>query len=184
MAPIKCCVVGCNSTNKTHRLYNLPKDDKLRALWLSFLVPVNSELLGLSKDQLVNKRVCQKHFDKYQLDEKGNRLKDGYPCLFSTEEIEHGVPLSGDHLCDHNYSKKQDIEEIVEDAGVVQEHPVDHLYSRTATSPPASLFLNADFITFNIFESSEIPSPTTLKNHHITYRLTPWEIRIIETYLI
>lgn len=95
MAPIKCCVVGCTSTNETHRLYNLPKDDKLRALWLSFLVPVNSELLGLSKDQLVNKRVCQKHFDRSQLDDMGNRLKDGYPCLFSSEEVEHGVPLSG-----------------------------------------------------------------------------------------
>ncbi|CAG5033608.1 unnamed protein product [Parnassius apollo] len=112
-------------------------------MWLSFLVPVNSEPLGLSKDQLVNKRVVPKHFDKYQLDDKGNRLKGGYPCLLSTEEVEHEVPLTGDHLYDHNYCKKEDIAEIVENPVVAQEHPVDHIYSRLATNPSASSFLNA-----------------------------------------
>ncbi|KAL4709393.1 hypothetical protein ACJJTC_001189 [Scirpophaga incertulas] len=94
MAPIKCCVSGCSATNLTHRLYSFPKDDNLQALWLSFLVPFNSDLLGLSKDQLLNKRVCQKHFDRSQLDGEGKRLKGGYPCLFSAKEMEHGVPLS------------------------------------------------------------------------------------------
>lgn len=94
MALIKCCVVGCTSTNKTHRLFNIPKDDQLRKLWLSFLVPVNPLLSGLTRDQLINKRVCQKHFDVYQLDGQGNRLPKGYPCLFSEQEISIGVPLS------------------------------------------------------------------------------------------
>ncbi|CAG5028396.1 unnamed protein product [Parnassius apollo] len=73
---------------------------------------------------------------------EGNSLKDGYPCLFSTEEVEHGVPLTGDHLYDHNYCKKEDIAEIVENPVVAQEHPVDHIYSRLATNPPESSFLN------------------------------------------
>ncbi|XP_028156295.1 uncharacterized protein LOC114349898 isoform X2 [Ostrinia furnacalis] len=163
MAPIKCCVVGCASTDKTHRLYNFPKDDKVRALWLSFLVSVNSELLGLTKDQLLNKRVCQKHFDKYQLDGEGNRLRHGYPCLFSTKEVEHGVPLSGDHY-DHSYSKKEDFaekEDVAENSVVIQEHPDDHSYSRTAdiyADPPASSLVNTDITTANVFETNEIQS--------------------------
>ncbi|KAL4715225.1 hypothetical protein ACJJTC_007807 [Scirpophaga incertulas] len=90
MAPIKCCVSGCSATNLTHRLYSFPKDDNLQALWLSFLVPFNSDLFGLSKDQLFNKRVWQKHFDRSQLDGEGKRLK-GDPCLFSAKEMEHGI---------------------------------------------------------------------------------------------
>ncbi|XP_060810322.1 uncharacterized protein LOC106139307 isoform X2 [Amyelois transitella] len=112
MAYRKCCVGGCVSTSKTHCLFNLPKDDGLRKLWLSFLIPTNVELSGLSKDQLVNKRVCHDHFDRYQFDGMGNRLKNGYPCLFTPKEIYHGVPLSAcaeDHLSDHNYVLQMDI---------------------------------------------------------------------------
>ncbi|XP_022830991.1 uncharacterized protein LOC111359629 [Spodoptera litura] len=102
----KCCVGNCQSTNRTHRLFLLPKDDNLRDLWLSFLIPTNIELSGLSKNQLLSKRVCQNHFDRYQFDSVGNRLRHGYPCLFSDKEISFGIPLSstvGDHLSDHNY---------------------------------------------------------------------------------
>ncbi|XP_022823949.1 uncharacterized protein LOC111354634 [Spodoptera litura] len=102
----KCCVGNCQSTNRTHRLFLLPKDDNLRDLWLSFLIPTNIELSGLSKNQLLSKRVCQNHFDRYQFDSVGNRLRHGYPCLFSDKEISLGIPLSstvGDHLSDHNY---------------------------------------------------------------------------------
>ncbi|KAF9407962.1 hypothetical protein HW555_012193, partial [Spodoptera exigua] len=102
----KCCVGNCSSTNRTHRLFLLPKDDNLRELWLSFLIPTNIELTGLSKHQLLTKRVCQNHFDRYQFDSMGNRLRHGYPCLFSDKEISFGIPLSstvGDHLSDHNY---------------------------------------------------------------------------------
>ncbi|XP_052743472.1 uncharacterized protein LOC112045019 isoform X4 [Bicyclus anynana] len=90
----KCCVVACNATSETHRLFYLPKNDKLRELWLTFLIPVNVKLSGLSKAQLVTKQVCQKHFDRHQFDNKGNRLAHGYPCLFTEDEILHGVPLS------------------------------------------------------------------------------------------
>ncbi|CAK1597546.1 unnamed protein product [Parnassius mnemosyne] len=109
----KCCVVGCNANNKTHRLFNFPKDDKLRELWLSFLVPVNIELSGLSKEQLLNRYVCQKHFDRQQFDGMGNRLAHGYPCLFTASEILHGIPLNSstqDHISDHNYVLKCNVE--------------------------------------------------------------------------
>ncbi|CAG4986111.1 unnamed protein product [Parnassius apollo] len=102
----KCCVVGCNANNKTHRLFNFPKDDKLRELWLSFLVPVNIKLSGLSKEQLLNRYVCQKHFDRQQFDGVGNRLAHGYPCLFTAREMMHGIPLDSSTahaLSDHNY---------------------------------------------------------------------------------
>ncbi|XP_022825417.1 uncharacterized protein LOC111355632 isoform X1 [Spodoptera litura] len=105
----KCCVVGCNATNKTHRLFNFPKNDKLRELWLSFLIPVNAMLSGLSKDQLISRYVCQKHFDRYQFDGTGNRLQHGYPSLFTSMEILHGVPLrstADNDLSDHNYAKQ------------------------------------------------------------------------------
>ncbi|XP_052746955.1 uncharacterized protein LOC128199822 [Bicyclus anynana] len=103
----KCCVVACNATSETHRLFYLPKNDKLRELWLTFLIPVNVKLSGLSKAQLVTKQVCQKHFDRHQFDNQGNRLAHGYPCLFTEDEILHGVPLStlAEHdLRDHNYA--------------------------------------------------------------------------------
>ncbi|KAF9419412.1 hypothetical protein HW555_004060, partial [Spodoptera exigua] len=102
----KCCVNNCSSTNGTHRLFCFPKDDKLRELWLSYVIPTNKELSGLSKHQLLSKRVCQNHFDRYQFDGMGNRLRYGYPCLFSEKEISFGIPLSStvnDHLSDHNY---------------------------------------------------------------------------------
>ncbi|CAG4964664.1 unnamed protein product [Parnassius apollo] len=38
--------------------------------------------------------------------------------------------------------ESEDIAEIVENPVVAQEHPVDHIYSRLATNPPASSFLN------------------------------------------
>ncbi|XP_063822851.1 uncharacterized protein LOC135072744 [Ostrinia nubilalis] len=116
-----------------------------------------------TSDQLLNKRVCQKHFDKYQLDGEGNRLRHGYPCLFSTEEVEHGVPLSGDHY-DHSYSKKEDFaekEDVAENLVVTQEHPDDHSYSRTAdiyADPPAPSLVNTDITTANVFETNEIQS--------------------------
>ncbi|CAG4909338.1 unnamed protein product [Colias eurytheme] len=77
---------------------------------MSFLVPTNSSLIGLSKDQLRHKRVCEKHFDRYQFDEEGKRLRHSYPCLFTDDEIAHGVPLSSSEtvqnaLSDHNYHK-------------------------------------------------------------------------------
>ncbi|XP_045781417.1 zinc finger protein 567-like isoform X3 [Maniola jurtina] len=103
----KCCVVGCDANNRTHRLFSLPKNDKLRELWLSKLIPVNIELSGLSKGQLVNKYVCQKHFDRRQFDGMGNRLAHGYPCLFTEKEILYGIPLSSlpEHdVGDHNYA--------------------------------------------------------------------------------
>lgn len=94
MGLFKCCVGGCNATSETHRLYMFPKNDSLRNLWMSSLVPTNSLLIGLSKEQLLRKRVCEKHFDKHQFDEEGKRIRYSYPCLFTDDEIAHGVPLS------------------------------------------------------------------------------------------
>lgn len=93
MGLIKCVVGGCNATNETHRLFSFPKNDHLRNLWMSFLVPANANLIGLSKEQLLRKRVCEKHFDKHQFDEEGKRLRYSYPCLFTDDEITHGVIL-------------------------------------------------------------------------------------------
>ncbi|KAH9636393.1 hypothetical protein HF086_011250 [Spodoptera exigua] len=111
MGTKKCCVGGCNATSETHRLFSFPKNDELRNLWMSFLVPTNSLLIGLSKEQLLRKRVCEKHFDKYQFDHDGKRLRYSYPCLLSHKEIAHGVPLSvtgWNVTLEHNYSKEQD----------------------------------------------------------------------------
>ncbi|KAJ8725850.1 hypothetical protein PYW08_004033 [Mythimna loreyi] len=114
----RCCVVGCDGTNKTHRLFKFPRNDKLRELWLSFLIPVNVMLSGLSKEQLLGRYVCHKHFDRHQFDGTGNRLAHGYPCLFTPQEILYGVPLrsiSDNGLTDHNYSQQPtdfDTEEI------------------------------------------------------------------------
>ncbi|KAJ8728896.1 hypothetical protein PYW07_006592 [Mythimna separata] len=106
----KCCVGGCNATSETHRLFSFPKNDKLRNLWVSFLVRTNSLLIGLSKEQLLRKRVCEKHFDKYQFDHDGRRLRYSYPCLLTHKEIAHGVPLcvAGWNVTqEHNYSKEE-----------------------------------------------------------------------------
>ncbi|XP_045504408.1 uncharacterized protein LOC123701039 [Colias croceus] len=91
-------------------------NDYLRNLWMSFLVPTNSSLIGLSKDQLRHKRVCEKHFDRYQFDEEGKRLRHSYPCLFKDDEIAHGVPLSSSEtvqnaLSDHNNYHKVESDE-------------------------------------------------------------------------
>ncbi|KAL4702588.1 hypothetical protein ACJJTC_016064 [Scirpophaga incertulas] len=139
MAPIKCCVSGCSATNLTHRLYSFPKDDNLQALWLSFLVPFNSDLLGLSKDQLLNKRVCQKHFDRSQLDGEGKRLKGGYPCLFSAKEMEHGVPLSySSQANDHNYSIVEIDEQNLEIPLLLNTSVQEHSYSMVPETPTTS----------------------------------------------
>ncbi|CAK1597547.1 unnamed protein product [Parnassius mnemosyne] len=132
----KCCVVGCNANNKTHRLFNFPKDDKLRELWLSFLVPVNIELSGLSKEQLLNRYVCQKHFDRQQFDGMGNRLAHGYPCLFTASEILHGIPLNSSTahaLSDHNYGLQlavlEDSTDFTNNTVInSQDHISDHNY--------------------------------------------------------
>ncbi|XP_052745477.1 uncharacterized protein LOC128199528 isoform X2 [Bicyclus anynana] len=111
MGLFKCCVGGCNATSETQKLYSFPKNDNLRSLWLSFLVPTNSLLIGLSKDQLIRKRVCEKHFDKQQFDEEGKRLRYSYPCLLTDVEIAHGEPRPStgavlNSLNDHNYYKE------------------------------------------------------------------------------
>lgn len=95
MGTQKCCVGDCNATSETHRLFSFPKNANLRNQWMSFLVPTNSSLLGLSKEQLLRKRVCVKHFDRHQFDHNGRRLRYSYPCLLSNAEIAHGVPLIG-----------------------------------------------------------------------------------------
>ncbi|KAL4720622.1 hypothetical protein ACJJTC_015250, partial [Scirpophaga incertulas] len=130
---------GCSATNLTHRLYSFPKDDNLQALWLSFLVPFNSDLLGLSKDQLLNKRVCQKHFDRSQLDGEGKRLKGGYPCLFSAKEMEHGVPLSySSQANDHNYSIVEIDEQNLEIPLLLNTYVQEHSYSMVPETPTTS----------------------------------------------
>lgn len=92
----KCCVGDCQSTNRTHRLFYFTKDDNLRKLWLSFVVPTNIGLCGLTKEQLLDKCVCQNHFDQYQFDGMtGNSgLRHGYPCLISEKEVHFGIPLN------------------------------------------------------------------------------------------
>ncbi|CAK1591217.1 unnamed protein product, partial [Parnassius mnemosyne] len=117
----KCCVYGCNSTNETHRFFSFPRNDKLRNLWMSFIAPTNPKLIGLSKDQLLGKHVCEKHFDRYQFDYEGKRLRYSYPCLITEEEIAHGVPLTAtgwDVINEHNYCKEQDEDNVTE--GVVE----------------------------------------------------------------
>lgn len=91
----KCCVGGCNATSDTFKLFSVPKNDSLRKLWMSFLVPTNLMLIRLSKEQLIKKRVCEKHFDKHQF-LNGKRLRFSYPSPFTDAEIMHGEPLSTD----------------------------------------------------------------------------------------
>ncbi|KPJ14188.1 hypothetical protein RR48_06938 [Papilio machaon] len=132
----KCCLGNCSSTNRTHRLFYLPKDDNLRQLWLSFLIPTNIELSGLSKEQLLAKRVCQKHFDRYQFDNTGNRLRSGYPCLFTAKEIFYGSPLSstvGDHISDHNYCLPIAPESDIKEATALRVDG-DHSYHKSVES--------------------------------------------------
>lgn len=92
MRKSKCCVGGCTSTSETHRLLHLPRNDKLRELWMTFLVKTNPDLASLTKYQLLYKRVCSKHFDKHQLGFYGERMQFTYPCLFSESEIALGEP--------------------------------------------------------------------------------------------
>ncbi|CAG5023570.1 unnamed protein product [Parnassius apollo] len=61
---------------------------------MSFIVPTNPQLIVLSKEQLLNKRVCEKHFDIFQFDNEGRRLRYSYPSLLTDNEIAHGVPLT------------------------------------------------------------------------------------------
>ncbi|XP_063543133.1 uncharacterized protein LOC134751589 [Cydia strobilella] len=140
---LKCCVSGCKATNETHRLFVFPKKDMLRNLWMSFLVPTNPLLLGLSKEQLLRKRVCEKHFDKHQFDKfKGKRLRFSYPCLFTDDEITHGEPLAAvgtvrNALSDHNYFKDQDDEEdtlIIVDKKLVIGRPGEDFHEHPSCS--------------------------------------------------
>lgn len=49
----------------------MPKHDQLRSLWMSLTVPTNPLLLGLTKDELLRKRVCEKLFDQTQFTQAG-----------------------------------------------------------------------------------------------------------------
>ncbi|CAG5003564.1 unnamed protein product [Parnassius apollo] len=90
----KCCVGGCNTTRETHRLFRFPRNDNLRNLWMSFIVPTNPQLIVLSKEQLLNKRVCERHFDIFQFGNEGRRLRYSYPSFLTDNEIAYGVPLT------------------------------------------------------------------------------------------
>lgn len=74
MGRYKCCVGSCTSASETHRLFRFPKNDCLRNLWMSFLVPTNSSFIGLTSQQLSSKRVCEKHFD-HQFDAEEGQKK-------------------------------------------------------------------------------------------------------------
>ncbi|CAG4930820.1 unnamed protein product [Parnassius apollo] len=69
----KCCIGGCNTTRETHRLFRFPRNDNLRNLWMSFIVPTNPQLI---------------------FDNEGRRLRYSYPSLLTGNEIAHGVPLT------------------------------------------------------------------------------------------
>ncbi|XP_063894120.1 uncharacterized protein LOC135117821 [Helicoverpa armigera] len=143
MAFRKCCVGDCESTSNSHKLFYMPLNDNLRNLWLSFLIPTNPNLLGLTKNQLRNKFVCDKHFDRTQFDDRGVRNRYSYPCLFTRTEILHGVPLSTEEYRvekEHNYCGAQ-----IEDDNHTQTinivkgmqgdvHLIDHSYSLPSTS--------------------------------------------------
>ncbi|CAK1584401.1 unnamed protein product [Parnassius mnemosyne] len=119
----KCCVGGCNTTHETHRLFSFPRNDNLRNLWMSFIVPTNPQLIALSKEQLLNKHVCEKHFDIFQFDNEGRRLRYSYPSLLTDNEIAHGVPLIAtgwDVTTEHNYCKVQDDDDFTEAVVVIR----------------------------------------------------------------
>ncbi|CAG4987369.1 unnamed protein product [Parnassius apollo] len=118
----KCCVGGCNTTRETHRLFRFPRNDNLRNLWMAFIVPTNPQLIVLSKEQLLNKRVCEKHFDVFQFGNEGRRLRYSYPSLLTDNEIAHGVPLTAtgwDVTTEHNYCKEQNEDDFTEAVLVV-----------------------------------------------------------------
>ncbi|XP_038219699.1 uncharacterized protein LOC119837969 [Zerene cesonia] len=117
-------LVVVNQQSETHRVFCFPKNDYLRNLWVSFIAPTKPHIIALSKEQLLRKRVCEKHFDKYQLDEEGKRLRYSYPCLFTDEEIALGEPFFApeaghDILRDHNYCKEQNDDEDLTDTAMV-----------------------------------------------------------------
>ncbi|CAG4929657.1 unnamed protein product [Parnassius apollo] len=119
----KCCVGGCNTTRETHRLFRFPRNDNLRNLWMAFIVPTNPQLIVLSKEQLLNKRVCEKHFDVFQFGNEGRRLRYSYPSLLTDNEIAHGVPLTAtgwDVTTEHNYRKEQNEDDFTEAVLVVR----------------------------------------------------------------
>ncbi|CAG4984367.1 unnamed protein product [Parnassius apollo] len=119
----KCCVGGCNTTRETHRLFRFPRNDNLRNLWMAFIVPTNPQLIVLSKEQLLNKRVCEKHFDVFQFGNEGRRLRYSYPSLLTDNEIAHGVPLTAtgwDVTTEHNYCKEQNEDDFTEAVLVVR----------------------------------------------------------------
>ncbi|CAG5059741.1 unnamed protein product [Parnassius apollo] len=119
----KCCVGGCNTTRETHRLFRFPRNDNLRNLWMAFIVPTNSQLIVLSKEQLLNKRVCEKHFDVFQFGNEGRRLRYSYPSLLTDNEIAHGVPLTAtgwDVTTEHNYCKEHNEDDFTEAVLVVR----------------------------------------------------------------
>lgn len=90
----KCCVGNCDATSSNYRLFCMPSNVNLRKLWLSLLVPTNPILLGLTENQLLKKRVCERHFDETQFDKTGVRIRYSYPCLFTEMEIAQGIPLA------------------------------------------------------------------------------------------
>ncbi|CAG4929403.1 unnamed protein product [Parnassius apollo] len=119
----KCCVGGCNTTRETPRLFRFPRNDNLRNLWLAFILPTNSQFIVLSKEQLLNKRVCEKHFDIFQFGNEGRRLRYSYPSLITDNEIAHGVPLTAtgwDVTTEHNYWKEQNEDDFTEAVLVVR----------------------------------------------------------------
>ncbi|XP_045448260.1 uncharacterized protein LOC123656638 [Melitaea cinxia] len=101
----KCCVGDCDATSSNYRLFCMPLNVNLRKLWLSLLVPTNPNLLGLTENQLLKKRVCERHFDETQFDKSGVRTRYSYPCLFTEMEIAHGIPLAKgwNFMDDHSY---------------------------------------------------------------------------------
>ncbi|CAG4939496.1 unnamed protein product [Parnassius apollo] len=83
----------------------------------------NLLLIVLSKEQLLNKRVCEKHFDVFQFGNEGRRLRYSYPSLLTDNEIAHGVPLTAtgwDVTTEHNYCKEQNEDDFTEAVLVVR----------------------------------------------------------------
>ncbi|CAG4931822.1 unnamed protein product [Parnassius apollo] len=90
---------------------------------MAFIVPTNPQLIVLSKEQLLNKRVCEKHFDVFQFGNEGRRLRYSYPSLLTDNEIAHGVPLTAtgwDVTTEHNYCKEQHEDDFTEAVLVVR----------------------------------------------------------------
>ncbi|CAH2096251.1 unnamed protein product [Euphydryas editha] len=139
MAPYKCCVGDCDATSSNYRLFCMPLNVNLRKLWLSLLVPTNPNLLGLTENQLLKKRVCEKHFDQTQFDKAGVRIRYSYPCLFTEMEIAQGIPLAkGWHFMDdHSYSQgyEQESDNSIREPVTIAGNIFDmHRYSLPSTS--------------------------------------------------